>query len=52
MNRETSSLTNELSEESDQFRFLHDVCFTNLKVTVVLIMAKSSLMRISIPLDL
>ena len=29
--RETSTLPNELSEESDQFRFLRSVCFSNLK---------------------
>jgi hypothetical protein len=50
--RETSALTNELSEESDQFRFLHSSCFVNLKGVVGLIMAKSSDIRISIPLDL
>ena len=50
--RETSVLTNEPPEESDQFRFLRTVCFANLKGTVGLIMAKASAMRISIPLDL
>ena len=50
--REASSLTNELSQESDQFRFLHSSCFANLKGAVGLIMAKTSAMRISIPLDL
>ena len=50
--RETSELSNELSEESDQFRFLRVSCFANLKGTVGLIMAKVSAMRISIPLDL
>ena len=29
--RETSVLTNELWEELDQFRFLHDTCLGNLK---------------------
>ena len=29
--RETSVLTGELSEESDQFHFLRDVCVTNLE---------------------
>ncbi len=51
-NREPSALDNELSEESDKFRFLHTSCFVNLKGAVGLIMAKSSGMRISIPLDL
>ena len=50
--REASSLTNEFPEESDQFRFLHDSCFVNLKGVVGLIMAKSSAMRISMPLGL
>ena len=44
--RESSVLTNELTEESDQIRF------TNLKGVVGLIMVKPSVMRISIPLDL
>ena len=51
--RETSDLTNELPEESDQFRFLRNtVCLDHLKVSVGLILTKSSDMRISIPLDL
>jgi hypothetical protein len=50
--REASALANELPEESDQFRFLHTSCFTNLKGVVGLIMAKTSDIRISIPLDL
>ena len=50
--RETSVLTNELSEESDQFRFLRVSCFTNLKGMVGLIMTKVSSMWISIPLVL
>ena len=41
--RETSVLTNELTEESDQFRFLRTPCFANLKGTVGLIMSKSSM---------
>ena len=40
--REASALVNELPEESDQFRFLRSSCFTNLKGTVGLIMAKAS----------
>ena len=47
--REASALTNELPEESDQFRFLRAACLANIKA---LILAKSSVMRISIPLDL
>ena len=50
--REVSALVNELPEESDQFRFLHVSCFTNLKGVVGLILAKASAMRIGIPLDL
>ena len=49
--REESVLTNELSEESDQFRFLRSSCFANLKGAVGLIMTKASVIRISIPLD-
>ena len=51
--RETSALANELPEESDQFRFLRASCFANFfKGAVGLIMAKTSVIRISIPLDL
>ena len=50
--RETSTLDNELPEESDQFRFLRAVCLVNIKGSVGLILAKASTMRISIPLDL
>ncbi len=49
--REASVLTNELSEESDQFRFLKASCFANLKGAVGLIMTKTSTNRISIPLE-
>jgi hypothetical protein len=47
-----SALTNELSEESDQFRFLRAACLANIEGSVGLILAKASDMRISIPLDL
>jgi hypothetical protein len=50
--REASALTNELPEESEQFRFLRTVCFANIKGSVGLILTKASAMRISIPLDL
>ena len=50
--RDVSALTNELPEESDQFLFLRPSCFANLKGDVGLIMTKTSLMWISIPLDL
>ena len=42
--REVAVLTNELPESLDQFRFLHVVCFTNLKDDVGLIMTKTSVM--------
>ena len=50
--REASALVNELPEESDQFRFLRAACLANLKGSLGLILAKASVMRISIPLDL
>jgi hypothetical protein len=50
--RETSTLTNELPEESNQFRFLRAACLSNLKRSVGLILTKVSDMRISIPIDL
>jgi hypothetical protein len=50
--REVSALTNEIPEESEQFRFLRAACFTNIKGSVGLILGKVSAMRISIPLDL
>ena len=46
------SLDNELPEESDQFRFLLVVSLSNLKDSVGLILAKTSDIRISGPLDL
>jgi len=49
---EASALTNDIPEESDHFRFLHVPCLVNIKGSVGLILAKSSDMRISIPLDL
>jgi hypothetical protein len=50
--RESSDLANEIPEESEQFRFLREACFANIKGSVGLILAKSSAMRISIPIDL
>jgi hypothetical protein len=50
--REASALANEIPKESEQFRFLHAACFTNIKGSVGLILAKASTMRISIPFDL
>ena len=50
--REASALSNEIPEESGQFRFLHTACLTNIKGSVGLIFTKASDMKISIPLDL
>jgi hypothetical protein len=50
--REASALANELPEESDQIRFLRTACLANLKGSLGLILAKASVMRISIPIDL
>ncbi len=50
--REVSVLVNEFPEESDQFLFFHTSCFVNLKGVVALIMSKTSVMWMSIPLDL
>ena len=50
--REASALANDIPEESGQFRFLRAACFANIKGSVGLILAKTSAMRISIPLDL
>ena len=52
VHREASALDNEIPEESGQFRFLRAACFGNIKGSVGLILAKSSVMRISIPIDL
>jgi hypothetical protein len=38
--------------ESDQFRFLHTTGLTHLKVSVGLVLTKTSVMSVSIPLDL
>ncbi len=46
--REVSTLTNDLPEESDQFRFLRASCFAILNGDVGLIMTKTSTMWISI----
>jgi hypothetical protein len=50
--REASTLSNEIPEESEQFRFLRATSFDNIKGSVGLILTKESGMRISIPLDL
>ena len=51
-NRETSILDGELPEESEQFRFLRASRLSNLKGSVGLILAKASVMRVTIPIDL
>ncbi len=48
-NRESSVLSNEIPDKSDQFRFLRTDCLTNIKGSVGLILSKTSVMRISIP---
>ena len=50
--RETSILTGEFLEESDQFRFLRVSHSDNLKGSVGLILAQASAMRVAIPIDL
>ena len=50
--REASALANDILEESGHFRFLRAACLANTKGAVGLILAKASVMRISIPLDL
>ena len=50
--REASALANDIPEESGHFRFLRAACLANIKGSVGLILAKVSVMRISIPLDL
>jgi hypothetical protein len=50
--RETSILAGELPEESEQFRFLRASRLSNLKDSVGLILAKSSAMWVTIPIDL
>jgi hypothetical protein len=44
--RESSTLTNEIPEESGQFRFLRAACYVNIKGSVGLILTKASAMRI------
>ena len=50
--REALALANDIPEESGHFRFLRATCLVNIKGSVGLILAKTSAMRISIPLDL
>ncbi len=50
--RETSILTGELPEESEQFRLVRAARLANIKGSVGLILAKASGMRVTIPIDL
>jgi hypothetical protein len=50
--RESSIFAGELPEESEQFRFFRVSRLTNLKDSVGLILAKTSAMRVTIPIDL
>jgi hypothetical protein len=50
--RETSILAGELPEESEKFRFFRASHLVNLKDSVGLILAKSSVMWVTIPIDL
>ncbi len=50
--REASALSNEIPEESEQFRFLRAACYANIEGSVGLILGKASAMWISLPLDL
>ena len=50
--REDSILTGELPEESEPFRFLRASRLSDLKGSVGLILAKSSVMWVTIPIDL
>ena len=46
------ALAHDIPQESEQFRFMRAACYANIKGSVGLILAKASVMRISIPLDL
>ena len=50
--REALALGNDIPEESGHFRFLRSVCLASIKGSVGLILAKASVIRISIPIDL
>ena len=51
VNRESSDVPGELSEESVQFRFIRASCWDNLKGSIGLTLTKASTMRVTIPLD-
>ncbi len=50
--REASIFAGKLPEESEQFRFLRSSRLANLKYSVGLILAKTSTMWVTIPIDL
>ena len=50
--RESSDVSGESPEESDQFRFLRASCLADLKGSVGLISSKVSSMKVTIPIDL
>ncbi len=50
--RETRVLLGELTEESDQFRFLEAASWANLKDSLGLMLTKTSVMRVTILIDL
>jgi hypothetical protein len=52
VHREVSDLANDIPEESGHFRFLRVTCLANIKGSVGLILVKTLVMRISIPIDL
>ena len=51
VNREGSSLSGELTEESSQFRFIRAGCLSNLKGSIGLMLPKASVMWVTIPLE-
>jgi hypothetical protein len=50
--REVSALPDEIPEVTGQFRFLRAACLGNIKGSVGLILTETSVVRISIPLEL
>ena len=52
VHRDTSAVSEEWTEESAQFHFIRAACLSNLKGSIGLMLAKSSVIRVTIPLDL
>ena len=50
--RDANDLGGEFPEESSQLGFIRASCLTNLKGSIGLMLAKASVMRVTIPLDL